>query len=83
MDVITKRIKATEHLDLLLHEGTDDPTGCYIAIKHRERIRDLEGEVMIIPSDVPQLLQSLAVAAMELTAKGYYSLGSQDGAAQK
>jgi hypothetical protein len=75
MEQMIERIKVTDHIDLELYEGTDDIGGCYISIKHSIKMRDMEGEVIITPVDVPKLLQALASAAIKLTSRECYSIG--------
>lgn len=75
MEQMIKRFKVTDHIDLELYEGTDEIGGCYISIKHSAKMRNMEGEVIITPVDVPKLLQALASASIELTTRQCYSLG--------
>lgn len=75
MEQMVKRFKVTEHLDLELYEGTDEIGGCYISIKHSAKMRNMEGEVIIPPVDVPKLLQALGNAAIELTTRESYFIG--------
>jgi len=83
MDVMIKKIEVTEHIDLLLYEGSNESGGCYISIKHSAKMMNMEGEVIVTPSDVPKLMQALASAAIELSSRGYYNLGFEDAAAKK
>lgn len=75
MEQMIKRFKVTDHINIELWEGTDEIGGCYISIKHSAKMRNMEGEVIITPVDVPKLLQALASASIELTTRQCYSLG--------
>ncbi|WP_310598809.1 hypothetical protein [Desulfobulbus sp.] len=78
MDRLVRTVKATEHLDLLVYEGTEDAGG-YITIRHNAPIADLEGQVIVPPADIPDLVKSLVSAALELYVRGGYRLGEKDG----
>lgn len=76
MDRLVKTIRATDHLDLLVYEGTDEPGG-YITIKHSIPIENMECQVIVIPADVPDLVKALTSAALELYLRGGYRLGEE------
>jgi len=80
MEKVIKKIEVTEYIDLLLYEGTDKIGGCYISIKHSAKMKGMDGEIIITPSDVPKLVQALTDAAVELLSRGYYLIGKKDGA---
>lgn len=79
MDKLIDTIQATEEIDLLLYEAQDPTDGCYISIKHKPIPRGMPGEVFVAPANVPDLLQALANAALQLTSRGHYVAGYSDG----
>jgi hypothetical protein len=79
-DVLKRTIPVTTELSVLLYEDQDPRQGSYISIKHNTPQRGMEGEALIAPAQIPDLIKALTEAALELTQSINYFSGYSEGA---
>jgi hypothetical protein len=78
-DISKRTIPVTSDLSVTLYEHVDPREGSYISIKHNTAKRNMEGEVLIGPSDVPAMIKALTEAALELSSSSYWYTGYDNG----
>ena len=74
-DKLVKIIPACRGLWLWLYEATDQSGGSFISIQHTSKVRDMPGEIIISPGDIPEVVKALTSAAIELQGRGMYCAG--------
>lgn len=77
-DIAKRNIPVTPDLSVILYEHIDPREGSYISIKHNTPKRNMEGEILFGPSDVPALVKALTEAAIELTSSSYWYAGHEN-----
>lgn len=82
-DKLIKTIPACANLWLWLYESTEHDGGSYICIRHTQRVSDMPGEILASPVEVPQLIQALTAAALELHGRGMYSASLDEEASDQ
>lgn len=78
-DTLLKTILFADGLQLCLYESRNGDGGSYISIKHSVKVREMQGQVIIAPMVVPDLVKALTEAAMELERRAMYFAGKEDG----
>lgn len=78
-DRIRRTIPINDDLSVILYEEEDPRNGTYISIKHITPKRNMEGEALVGPSDIPALVKALTEAALELTSSAYWHAGRDEG----
>lgn len=77
-DKLVKIIPASAGLWLWLYEAADQSGGSFISFRHTAKVRDMPGEIIIAPGDIPEIVKALTSAALELEGRGMYYAGISD-----
>ena len=78
-DRLVKVLPAGETLSLWLYESAKQDGGAYMALKHRDAVRGMQGEVIIAPAEVAGVVKALIEGAEILSSRSYYVAGIEDG----
>ena len=77
-DKLVKIIPASSGLWLWLYEAADQSGGSFISFRHTAKVRDMPGEIIITPGDIPEIVKALTSAALELERRAMYYAGVSD-----
>lgn len=78
-DRLVKVLPAGETLAVWLYESAKQDGGAYMALKHRDTVRGMPGEVIIPPVEVAGVVKALIEGAEILSSRGHYLAGIEDG----
>ena len=81
-DRIVKKISINDDLELVLYRAAKATDGCYLALRHPYKTKGQPGEVLLQPSQAPDIIKAIASAALELNASGFYAQGLLDAKTQ-
>jgi len=78
-DRLIKVLPAGEMISLWLYESASQDGGAYMSLRHREKVRSMEGEVIIASADAANVVKALIEGANLLSSRGFYLAGFSDG----
>ena len=78
-DRLIQVLPAGERFTLWLYESASQDGGAYMSLQHRDKVRGMEGELIISPPEVAAVVNALIEGAQILTSRGHYFVGFEDG----
>lgn len=81
MDKIYREYPATDSLKVIIVEGDNADECCLLKIKHTPTPDMMKGEVLLAPTELPNLLKTLTTAALDAYLRDNYLAGHADGVA--
>jgi len=69
----------SENLKVVIEEGENRGDCCLLKIKHTPTPRDMNGEILLPPCELPELIKALTSAALDATLRDNCLAGHADG----
>jgi len=79
MDILIEEIDVLENYKICLFESRTRDGGTYLSIKQNENVIDMQGEILISPCNVPELIKALIEVVVKLEGRSMYFSVYQDG----
>lgn len=79
MDILIEEIDVLENYKICLYESRTRDGGTYLSIKHNENVIDMQGEILLSPCKVPELIKALIEAVVKLERRSMYFSGYRHG----